>query len=145
MLGQIELGRSAPTINLLWKVARALDVTFSALIARARRRRAPHPDPGDRQAADQPRRHVQLAGAVPLRRASTKRVLRAAAQAGRRGGGAPAPARDDGESGRHRRRAGDRRRAESFTGCAPVTRSCSRPTCPTATRTSAPSRRSSIW
>jgi len=32
MLGQIELGRSAPTINLLWKVARALDVTFSALI-----------------------------------------------------------------------------------------------------------------
>jgi transcriptional regulator with XRE-family HTH domain len=33
MLGQIELGRSAPTINLLWKVARALDVTFSALIS----------------------------------------------------------------------------------------------------------------
>jgi transcriptional regulator with XRE-family HTH domain len=32
MLGQIELGRSAPTINLLWKIARALDVTFSALI-----------------------------------------------------------------------------------------------------------------
>ncbi len=34
MLGQIELGRSAPTINLLWKIARALDVTFSALITR---------------------------------------------------------------------------------------------------------------
>jgi transcriptional regulator with XRE-family HTH domain len=34
MLGQIELGRSAPTITLLWKIARALDVTFSALIAR---------------------------------------------------------------------------------------------------------------
>jgi len=34
MLGQIEIGRSAPTINLLWKVARALDVTFSALITR---------------------------------------------------------------------------------------------------------------
>ena len=34
MLGQIELGRSAPTINLLWKIARALEVTFSALIAR---------------------------------------------------------------------------------------------------------------
>jgi transcriptional regulator with XRE-family HTH domain len=34
MLSQIELGRSAPTITLLWKVARALDVTFSALIAR---------------------------------------------------------------------------------------------------------------
>jgi transcriptional regulator with XRE-family HTH domain len=32
MLSQIELGQSAPTINLLWKVARALDVTFSALI-----------------------------------------------------------------------------------------------------------------
>src|SRR4051794_26943127 len=34
MLGQIEIGRSAPTINLLWKIARALDVTFSALITR---------------------------------------------------------------------------------------------------------------
>jgi len=32
MLGQIELGQSAPTINVLWKIARALDVTFSALI-----------------------------------------------------------------------------------------------------------------
>lgn len=34
MLGQIELGHSVPTINLLWKIARALDVTFSALITR---------------------------------------------------------------------------------------------------------------
>ena len=34
MLGQIELGHSVPTINLLWKIARALDVTFSALIMR---------------------------------------------------------------------------------------------------------------
>jgi transcriptional regulator with XRE-family HTH domain len=32
MLGQIELGQSAPTINVMWKIARALDVTFSALI-----------------------------------------------------------------------------------------------------------------
>ncbi len=31
MLGQIELGRSVPTINLLWKVARALGVPFAAL------------------------------------------------------------------------------------------------------------------
>ena len=31
MLGQIELGRSVPTIALLWKVARALDVPFAAL------------------------------------------------------------------------------------------------------------------
>ncbi|MCR6631936.1 MAG: XRE family transcriptional regulator [Magnetospirillum sp.] len=30
MLGQIELGRSAPTISVLWKIARALDVPFSA-------------------------------------------------------------------------------------------------------------------
>src|SRR5262249_40222806 len=38
MLGQVELGRSAPTINVLWKIARALDVPFSALIsARASR------------------------------------------------------------------------------------------------------------
>jgi transcriptional regulator with XRE-family HTH domain len=32
MLGQIELGRSVPTIALLWKVARALDVPFATLI-----------------------------------------------------------------------------------------------------------------
>jgi transcriptional regulator with XRE-family HTH domain len=32
MLGQIELGQSTPTINVLWKIARALDVPFSTLI-----------------------------------------------------------------------------------------------------------------
>jgi len=32
MLGQIELGQSAPTINVLWKIASALGVPFSALI-----------------------------------------------------------------------------------------------------------------
>jgi transcriptional regulator with XRE-family HTH domain len=32
MLSQIELGQSAPTINVLWKIARALDVTFATLI-----------------------------------------------------------------------------------------------------------------
>jgi transcriptional regulator with XRE-family HTH domain len=31
MLSQIELGRSVPTIGLLWRVARALDVPFAAL------------------------------------------------------------------------------------------------------------------
>jgi transcriptional regulator with XRE-family HTH domain len=36
MLGQIELGHSAPTINVLWKIARALDLPFSALIAAPR-------------------------------------------------------------------------------------------------------------
>lgn len=33
MLSQIELGRSAPTINSLWKIARALNVAFAALVA----------------------------------------------------------------------------------------------------------------
>jgi transcriptional regulator with XRE-family HTH domain len=33
MLGQIELQQSTPTINVLWKIARALNVPFSALIA----------------------------------------------------------------------------------------------------------------
>ncbi len=33
MLGQVELGQSAPTINVLWKIARALDVPFSSLIS----------------------------------------------------------------------------------------------------------------
>jgi transcriptional regulator with XRE-family HTH domain len=35
MLGQVELGQSAPTINVLWKIARALEVPFSALISDA--------------------------------------------------------------------------------------------------------------
>jgi transcriptional regulator with XRE-family HTH domain len=33
MLGQIELGQSTPTINVLWKISRALAVSFSTLIA----------------------------------------------------------------------------------------------------------------
>lgn len=33
MLGQIETGKSMPTIGLLWKVATALDVPFTALVA----------------------------------------------------------------------------------------------------------------
>ena len=33
MLGQIELARSTPTINLLWKVATALELPFTALIS----------------------------------------------------------------------------------------------------------------
>jgi transcriptional regulator with XRE-family HTH domain len=32
MLGQIELGHSAPTINTLWKIATALDLPFSSLV-----------------------------------------------------------------------------------------------------------------
>ncbi len=32
MLGQIELGQSTPTIKTLWKISRALDVPFSALL-----------------------------------------------------------------------------------------------------------------
>jgi transcriptional regulator with XRE-family HTH domain len=33
MLGQVELGQSAPTINVIWKIARALGIPFSALIS----------------------------------------------------------------------------------------------------------------
>lgn len=33
MLGQIELGQSAPTINLLHKIAKALDVPYAALLS----------------------------------------------------------------------------------------------------------------
>ena len=33
MLGQIELGQSAPTINVLWKISSALGVPFSGLIS----------------------------------------------------------------------------------------------------------------
>lgn len=33
MLGQIELGHSTPTINVVWKIARALDVSFATLIS----------------------------------------------------------------------------------------------------------------
>ncbi|MFO0584203.1 MAG: XRE family transcriptional regulator [Anaeromyxobacter sp.] len=41
MLGQIELGQSAPTINVLWKISSALGVPFSALIS-ARGSAGPH-------------------------------------------------------------------------------------------------------
>ncbi len=37
MLGQIELGQSAPTINVLWKIAQALEVPFSALLSEQQR------------------------------------------------------------------------------------------------------------
>jgi transcriptional regulator with XRE-family HTH domain len=33
MLGQIETGRSVPTINVVWKIAAAFDVPFATLIA----------------------------------------------------------------------------------------------------------------
>jgi len=33
MLGQIELGRSAPTINVLWKIARSLDVPLTVFVS----------------------------------------------------------------------------------------------------------------
>jgi rhodanese-related sulfurtransferase/transcriptional regulator with XRE-family HTH domain len=33
-LGQIELGRAAPSLGALWKIARAFDVSFAVLIAR---------------------------------------------------------------------------------------------------------------
>jgi transcriptional regulator with XRE-family HTH domain len=36
MIGQIELGRSVPTIGLLWKIARALGVPFAALTSDAK-------------------------------------------------------------------------------------------------------------
>ncbi|WP_394822544.1 helix-turn-helix domain-containing protein [Pendulispora albinea] len=35
MLGQVELGQSTPTINVLWKISLALDVPFSALLGGA--------------------------------------------------------------------------------------------------------------
>jgi transcriptional regulator with XRE-family HTH domain len=40
MLGQIELQQSTPTINVLWKIARALNVPFSALITQPSTARA---------------------------------------------------------------------------------------------------------
>jgi len=54
MLGQIELGQSTPTINVLWKIARALDVPFSALL------------------------HAEKAPAARVLRAKRARVLRSA-------------------------------------------------------------------
>lgn len=39
MLGQIELGQSTPTINIVWKIARSLAVPFSALISHCTRPR----------------------------------------------------------------------------------------------------------
>lgn len=39
MLGQIELGQSTPTINVVWKIARSLSVPFSALLSHSVRPR----------------------------------------------------------------------------------------------------------
>lgn len=36
MLGQIELGRSSPTINVLWKIAQTLDVPLSVFVSPVR-------------------------------------------------------------------------------------------------------------
>jgi len=36
MLGQVELGHSTPTINVVWKIARALELPFSAMISEER-------------------------------------------------------------------------------------------------------------
>lgn len=41
MLGQIELAQSAPTINVLWKIARALDLPFAALLAQPQQQPGP--------------------------------------------------------------------------------------------------------
>ena len=49
MLCQIELSQSAPTINVLWKIARALEVPFSALIADQAATRHQSPAGGARQ------------------------------------------------------------------------------------------------
>jgi rhodanese-related sulfurtransferase/transcriptional regulator with XRE-family HTH domain len=37
-LGQIEIGRTVPSVGTLWKIARAFDVPFSALLARPTQR-----------------------------------------------------------------------------------------------------------
>lgn len=37
MLSQIELGQSAPTINSVWKITKALEVPFSALVGQTER------------------------------------------------------------------------------------------------------------
>jgi len=39
MLSQIELGKSTPTINVVWRIASALDVPFSALITEVHAKR----------------------------------------------------------------------------------------------------------
>jgi transcriptional regulator with XRE-family HTH domain len=46
MLGQIELGRSAPTIKLLWRIASAFDLPVSAFLARKQEAEATLLSPG---------------------------------------------------------------------------------------------------
>jgi transcriptional regulator with XRE-family HTH domain len=40
MLSQVELGKSTPTINVLWRIARALGISFSALLRDGREQRS---------------------------------------------------------------------------------------------------------
>jgi rhodanese-related sulfurtransferase/transcriptional regulator with XRE-family HTH domain len=45
VLGQVELGRSTPSIGVVWKIAQALGVPFATLLARPSRALSPADDP----------------------------------------------------------------------------------------------------
>jgi transcriptional regulator with XRE-family HTH domain len=132
MLGQIELGQSAPTINVLWKVARALDVTFSTLIV------------------------AKDGGATTLLRAKDAKILTSLDGTFRSRALFPwdGPRRTEFYEPMHRApwsiSSSPRARFSSAWGrrrthWTAATRSCSRPTCRTSTRTRAARNASCTW
>ena len=67
MLGQIETGKSAPTIGLLWKVATALGVPFASLIAADETRGNGSVPPLQRQTIVVQPRAIYVARVISLR------------------------------------------------------------------------------
>ncbi len=128
MLGQIENGRSVPTIGVVWKVAKALDVPFSSLLTAARR---PAPRCCGRAT---PRCWPRMTAASSPARCSP---MRASARSSStsccwRPTGRRTPRRMRRAPPRTwwwRRARSRSRSAPSATGWAPATPSCSRPTC----------------
>src|SRR3954468_527199 len=68
MLSQIELGRSVPTVNLLWKVVQALDVPFATLTSIARGRGTALMRSGRARTLSAQGWALPVAGAVSIRR-----------------------------------------------------------------------------
>jgi len=106
MLGQIELGRAVPNLGTLWKIARAFEVPFSALLA------GPHRGETRifRAANHRRRRPLLVPRALLARGRRDVRALRAVARGSRTRGRRGARARDAGEPGRYQRSVGPRSR-----------------------------------
>ncbi len=113
MLGQIENGKSTPTIGLLWKIATALGLPFATLLdsQETRGNRCASPRQGEDPGFQ--RRQVHLEGALSIRWRAQGRVLRTASSAEASGECRSARAGYDGEHRRRERLSRDQARQRS--------------------------------